>query len=129
MWLLRILHIVPKPTITLNSTGNQTVGDELSLRCVVSLPKGISGSLNFVWKINNTDQTAKIPFNDTSVSLSNTSTLYTDFLNISSLNLTDSNTVYQCQAEIVTSHSVNLTVSSYLTLNVTGKKLFVIVVI
>ena len=113
------IYIVPKPTITLTGTGNQTVGDELSLRCDVNLSKGISGSVNFVWKINNTE----VELHNMSFPLSNTSALYTDFLNISSLNLTDNNAVYQCQAEIVTSHSVNLTVSINLTLNVTGKKL------
>ena len=95
------------------------MGDKLSLRCDVNLSKGISGSVNFVWKINNTE----VELHNMSFPLSNTSALYTDFLNISSLNLTDNNAVYQCQAEIVTSHSVNLIVSINLTLNVTGKKL------
>ena len=100
--------------------GSQTVGDKLSLRCDVNITKGISGSVNFVWKINDTEsrengQVVKNP-------LSNTLVQYTNFLNISSLNLTDNNTVYSCQAVINTSRSVNASGNASLTINVTGKK-------
>ena len=80
--------------------------------------KGVSGSVNFVWKINGTEigQLQKSLLSDTSVQ-------YTNFLNISSLNLTNNNTVYSCQAVINTSRSMNTSDSASLTLNVTGKKL------
>ena len=112
--------IVPSPTVEVIAIGSQTMGDKLSLRCDVNITKGISSSVILVWKINDTErgEIAIYPLNNTSV-------MYTNFLNISSLNSTDNNTVYNCQAVINTSLSVNVSDidNANLTINIAGKKL------
>ena len=114
--------IVPKPIVKMTAIGSQTMGDNLSLKCDANITKGISSSINFTWKINDTEigdtgQVVKHPLSDTSV-------LYTNSLNISSLNSTDNNTVYSCQAVINTSLSVNVSDAVSLTIKITGKKLY-----
>ena len=102
---------VPKPTVNMSIVGNQTEGDKLSLRCDASITKGITSNIHFVWKINDTAVTNP---------LSNVTILmYTSFLNISSLNLTDNYNVYYCQAVLSTSGIASDSAS--ITLNVIGK--------
>ena len=110
--------IVPSPTVKVIAIGSQTMGDKLSLRCDVNITKGISSSVILVWKINDTERGEIVKY-----PLSNTSVMYTNFLNISSLNSTDNNTVYNCQAVINTSLSVNVSDNASLTINIAGKKL------
>ena len=95
------------------------MGDNLSLRCDINRTKGITSSMSIVWKINNTKIGGGIGSsisNKISISVQNT----TSFLNISSLELTDSNTVYCCQVVINTSQSVNA--SNHFTLYVNGSE-------
>ena len=106
----------------MTAIGSQTMGDNLLLRCDANITKRISSSVNFTWKINDTEigdtgQVVKHPLSDTSV-------LYTNSLNISSLNSTNNNTVYSCQAVINTSLSVNVSDAVSLTIKITGKKLY-----
>ena len=102
---------VPKPIVNITTIGNQTVGDKLSLRCDASVTKGITSNIHFVWKINDTEVRNL---------LSNATILmYTSFLNISSLNLTDNYNVYYCQAVLSTSGIASDSAS--VTLNVIGK--------
>ena len=99
----------------MTAIGSQTIGDELTIQCNATIARGISSSVNLImWKINDTGR------KEIGDPFSNTSEVYT----ISSLNSTDNNTIYSCQAVINTSLSVNASDVANLTIRITGKKLY-----
>ena len=88
----------PRPTVRVTALGNQIVGDPLSLRCDVTTVFNV-GNVDIIWKINgvevNRTNVEKDPMSNVSL------TLYTDFYNSTKLlQLSDNNTIYQCQAVI-----------------------------
>ena len=87
--------------VRLTAIGSQNVGDKLSLRCDVNITEGIAINIYIQWKINNTVEKDYSLHSMTSV---------TEFLNLTSLQISDNNTIYQCLAMINTQQ--NQTIST-----------------
>jgi len=112
---------VPDPIVKVTTIGNQTVGDPLSLRCDVATINSID-NVYIIWKINGTE--AKLMTDTIKSQINTSSVMYTNFYNITLLQLHDNKTKYQCQAVIKT-HLYPLipafNATSNLTLFVNGK--------
>ena len=110
-------NIVPTPDVIVTAFDNQTIGSPLLLRCDVITVSDINSSVDIVWikdniEIKRVNDVLGYPINNMTI-------LYTDFYNITLLQMIDDNTTYQCQAVINTSPLVNN--SDDYTLNVIGE--------
>ena len=87
--------------VRLTAIGSQNVGDKLSLRCNVNITEGIASNITLYiqWKINNTVVKNYSLHSMTSV---------TEFLNLTLLQISDNNTIYQCLAMINTQQNHNI---------------------
>ena len=107
---LYILYFV----VPINVNGravSQIVGDPLSLRCDVSIARGITSNMDIVWL---TGGNVIANYNDSEI-MTESKFAYTLYYNGSEkLTLNDNNTVYQCQVLIN-----NMSFIDNLTLNVT----------
>ena len=83
--------------VRLTAVGSQNVGDKLSLRCDVNMTEGIASNAYIQWKINNT-----VVKNYSLHSM----TSATEFLNLTLLQISDNNTIYQCLAMISTQPNI-----------------------
>ena len=99
---------------------NETVGYNLSMRCDIHIAKGIYSSVNIIWKIRNVEKRKITVAGSSFHSINMTSLKYTDFL---SVQLTDNNTVYYCQAVINASSSLSASDNLTLKYNASGKYL------
>ena len=100
VYLLSVMYTCIIVTdVRVTAVGDQTVGDPLSLRCDVTAIFYIS-NVDIIWKINGvevnrTNNVEKDPMSIASL------TVYTDYYNSTQLlQLSDNNTIYQCQAVI-----------------------------
>ena len=110
--------IVPPPDVSIGVVGNEIVGSSLSLQCNATVVRGVNSSVGFIWMRDGAE--VLMENNSMGYPLSNiTRLLYTSHLNIPLLEISDSGTMYSCQAVINASPSVND--SDNYTLNVTGK--------
>ena len=90
-----IYFVVPNANVSITAV-NQNVGDPISLRCDVSVVKGITSSVNITWMMGNGNELRSYNGNFTE-----STTAYTYYYNDSEkLTLNDNNTVYQCQVTI-----------------------------
>ena len=85
--------------VRLTAIGSQNVGEKLSLRCDVNITEGIAINIYIQWKINNTVVKDYSLHSMTSV---------TEFLNLTLLQISDNNTIYQCLAMINTQQNHNI---------------------
>ena len=99
---------------------NETVGYNVSLRCDIQIATGIYSSVNIIWKISDVEKRKIAVAGSSFHNISMTSLVYTDFL---SVQLTDNNTVYYCQAVINASSSVSASDNLTLKYNAPGKYL------
>jgi len=90
--------------VRLTAVGSQNIGDKLSLRCDVNITEGIASNAYIQWKINNSVEVVK------NYSL-HSMTSVTEFLNLTLLQISDNNTIYQCLAMIST--QPNIITSTY----------------
>ena len=89
------------PTVTVTHyTMDPAVGKSLSVNCIVSVLRGIIGSVNITWSINGTAQNRS---NNYTVDMTSDSIIYSDVLDIPELQMTHNNTVYSCEATVNTS--------------------------
>ena len=100
----------------LEALDTQTVGESLSLECIVTTVRGISSSIDIIWTAD--DVEIKRTLGASISSLIGNSTLYRDFYNISLLTTAEEGIVYQCEGVINT--TPNLTAESSTTLDVDG---------
>ena len=107
--------------VVINAINTQTVGQSLTLQCEVTTVRGITSRVDIVWS---SDSTVLRRINDTTATTMDNSLVYTDSYNISQLSTTDDGRVIRCEVVINTSPSVMD--SDSITLDVTGKKCFVI---
>ena len=115
-----IFHfVVPAPAvnITVLNKHNPTIGSPLLMECSVTTVRGINGSVDIVWM---KDDTEIFRADDVVGKLNETRglMLYTNSYSISTLQMTDNNTTYYCQAKINASSFASCSQSKYI-LNVT----------
>ena len=110
------LYVVPSPDIIITA-GDQTVGNELTLQCDVSIVRGITSSVDMVWRSN--DGTELDRTDDIMLTLDGNLQIYTDSHTISQLSTTDDGRVIQCEVVINTNPPVMST--NNITLDVTGE--------
>ena len=112
-----VLLAVPFPSVILKSPDTQTVGQSLSLECIVTTVRGITSRVDIVWYSDGVEIKRTSGVN---ISSSNSSSiLYRDFYNISLLTTAEEGKVYQCRGVI--NATPNLTAESRVYLEVTGK--------
>ena len=111
--LFYIHYIVPPPSVAINASDEQTVGQSLTLECRIEAVKDIDSTVDIIWTTGNTEvrRVENIP----AYLISN----YSDFFTIPILSRSDNNREYQCEVIINTSPPV--TGNDNITLNVTRK--------
>ena len=94
------LNTVPIPVvqIAISDNGsrtlrNLTIGDSLTLDCIVTTVRGISSSVNFIWTTGGIELRR---VDDITANIENDSTIYIDSFEISSLSAIDNGKEYQC---------------------------------
>ena len=106
---------VPTPSVTVTAPNTQIVGGPLTLTCNVTAVRGITSSVDIVWRRNGTEV---MRTNDTSSTMMDTSLVYTDTYNISQLNTTDEGIEYGCQ--VVINSTPQVMANDTVSLDVTG---------
>ena len=114
---MRAFYItVPTPFVSVTAPNTQTVGESLTLQCLVTAVRGITSRVDIVWREG--DRVLERT-NDTYAYMVYDSLLYTNSYTIPILTTDHQDTVYWCRAEINSSPVV--TNDGNITLNVTGK--------
>ena len=104
---------MPPPDVNVTAV-NRSLGSPLLLQCDVSIAKGITSSVEIVWKVNGTE------VNRTDGNITGDETYYVYYYNTSTeLTVEDNNTVYQCQVIVKTAAMINTT--DNVTLNILGE--------
>ena len=96
--------------------GNVTIGDPLTLDCIVSAVRGISSSVDIIWT---TGGRVLRRVDNITADIENDLAIYTDSFEISSLSAIDNGREYQCTVVINASQPVNS--SDQITLIFPGK--------
>ena len=100
---------------------NPTLGESFSMECNVIIAKSITGSVDIIWTVNDT---IKRRVDDSVGDTDSEYILHRDIYNITSLQLSDDNTVYYCEA--VVNKSVPLQDNDSITIILThGKYSFI----
>ena len=111
---------VPTPTVSLSALNTQTVGQSLTLQCEVTTVRGITSRVDIVWSSNGTELNRT---DGISLSMMDNLLVYTNSYTISQLSTTDDGRVIQC--EVVINASPSVMANDSVTLDVTGKCLYV----
>ena len=118
MYVCVYVILVPTPTVSVTAPNNQTVGQSLTLQCEVTTVRGITSTVDIVWRnINSSMELQRME--NVSLTTMDNSLVYTDSYNISQLNTTDEGRAIQC--EVVIDASPSVMASDNTTLNVTGE--------
>ena len=117
-----MFNLVPDPivsvfvsnthTVDLTALSAQTVGQPLTLWCVVTPVRGITSRVDIVWREGDR------VLNRTNATTLGILLVYIDSYNISQLNTTDDGRVIQC--EVVINANPSVMASGNITLDVTG---------
>ena len=107
--------VVPSPSVTVTAPNTQTVGQPLTLTCNATTVRGITSTVDIVWRsggsilnrLNNVTQT-----------LVDSSLLYMGTYTITSLSTDNDRRDYECSAIIRTSPVIRS--SGYITVDVAG---------
>ena len=113
--------LVPAPSTnmrTVPSDAAQRPGRNLTLECQVTIPRGITSTVDVVWSDNGTEFDRPRMNNVTFSPISDSQYQYTDSFTISPLRTSDEGRRIECMAVINTSPTVND--SSSITLDLTG---------
>ena len=114
--LITFYITVPPPTVNVTALNTQTVGQSLTLQCVVTTVRGITSRVDIVWSSGGTE----LQRTNVSSTMTNNSLAYTNSYTISQLSTDDQDTVYWCCAEI---NSIPVVADNdSIALNVTGKQ-------
>jgi len=108
---------VPLPSIIINISTIQTVGQPLTLECSVTTVRGITSRVDIVWSSNGSE--LKRVEGLTHNSTTNNSVYYTDFYTIPQLSTSDEGRNLKCDVFINTTSPVTATDNAVL--NITGK--------
>ena len=93
------------------------MGNELTLQCDVSVVRGVTSSVDMVWR--SSDGTELSRTDDITLTLNGNSQVYTDSYTISQLSTTDHGREIQC--EVVINASPSVMSNNSITLDVTGE--------
>ena len=104
----------------MTAPNTQTVGQSLTLQCEVTTVRGITSRVDIVWSSNGTELNRT---DSISLSMMDNSLVYTNSYTISQLSTTDDGRVIQC--EVVINASPSVMTNDSVTLDVTGKCLYV----
>ena len=115
--LLTFLYVVPSPDIIITAGGNHTVGNELILQCDVSVVRGVTSSVDMMWRDSNLTVLERT--DDITLTLMGNSQVYTDSYTISQLSTTDNGREIQC--EVVINANPPVLLNNSITLNITGE--------
>ena len=116
VWYITCFVItVPTPTVSVTAPNTQTVGQSLTLQCVVTTVRGITSRLDIVWSNGGTELQR---MNGVSSTMMSNSLVYTNSYTISQLSTTDDGRVIQC--EVVINASPLVMANDSITLDVTG---------
>jgi len=92
---------VPVPNVSVTAL-NQSIGNQLSLKCDVSTVKGITSSVDIVWMANDVEMER---YNG---NITEDKTSYVYYYNANTLlTVNENNTVYKCQVVVNTNPSMN----------------------
>ena len=108
--------VVPPPSVTVTVPNTLTVGQSLTLQCNVTTVRGITSSVDIIWRRGNVMLRRT---NNISPSMMATSLIYTNTYTISLLSTDDDGREYQC--EVVINISPPVTATGSVTLDVTGE--------
>ena len=113
-----ILHFtVPLPSVSISTLSDQTVGQSLTLKCNITIIRGITSRLDIIWSSDDIEVKRTEGINTSLVTIN--SVLYTDLYEISQLSTSDEDKTFMCKSLIIATSPVVAT--SNITLNVTGK--------
>ena len=112
-----MIFTVPTPNVTVTTPSNQTVGQPLTLECIVTTVRGITSRVDIVWSSDGTDLERMEGVNISSMTSS--TAVYTDTYTISPLTTSDDDKIYQC--EVVINSNTTVTTNNSITLDVTGE--------
>ena len=110
-----IVYLVPSPNVRITS-GNQIVGQSLTLQCNGTAVRGIISRVDIVWSSGGMELSRT---NGTTPTTMGNSLVYTDSYTISQLSTIDEGRVIQC--EVVINASPSVIASNSITLDVTGE--------
>ena len=96
--------------------GTQTVGQSLSMECIITTVRGLSSSVDIIWRSDGVE--IKRTLGASISSSTSSSILYRDFYNITLLTTAEEGRVYHCEGVINTSPS--LSAESSIALDVIG---------
>ena len=114
---LYILTTVPVPSLIVNILNNQTVGQSLTLECIITTVRGITSRVDVAWNSNGSELNAVKGVNISSST--NDSLLLTNTYIIPQLSTADEGKEYLCEISLDTEPLV--TATSSVVLHVTGK--------
>ena len=118
MYVCVYVILVPTPTVSVTAPNNQTVGQSLTLQCEMTTVRGITSTVDIVWRnINSSMELQRME--NVSLTTMGISLVYTDSYTISQLSTTDDGSVIQC--EVVINASPSVMASDSITLDVTGE--------
>ena len=112
-----IYILAPPPSVILKEPDMQTIGESLSLECIVTTVRGITSSIDVIWRRGDVEIQRIVGARISSSTSS--SIIYRDFYNISLLTTAEEGRVYQCEGVINT--TPDLITGSNITLDVVGK--------
>ena len=109
-----VIFIDPIVSVEIMATSIPSIDQPLVLQCNAIIVRGITSTVDIIWTTNNT-QVRRVN-NVTASSNINSSSIYNDLFIISSLNLSDIGSVYECEVLInsvlPTTAKTDFTVSS-----------------
>ena len=109
-------YTVPTPSIIIDAPNIPTVGQALTLNCLVTTVRGITSRLDIVWNSNDLElkRTKGVIVNVTT----DESMIFTDSYTILQLSTADEDRVLQCEVKI--NGNTTVTSTEVITLDVTG---------
>ena len=107
---------VPIPNVNITAPNNQTVGQSLTLQCEVTAVRGITSTVDIVWR---SDDGELERTNNLSATTMDNSLVYTNNYTFSQLTKTDDDRTIRCEVVINTTPPVMD--SEIITLNVIGE--------
>ena len=105
------------PSIELNALNNQTVGQPLTLKCSVFTVRGVTSTVDIIWKHNGLELESNKNINVSATN--NNLMLFVDNYTISQLSTADEDKTYHC--DVLINAMSPIIIYDNITLNVTGK--------
>ena len=112
--------LVPSPSVIVNMLGIPTVGQPLSMECIMTTVRGITGMIDIIWSRDGVE--VKRTTGASITSSSGSSIMYKDFYNISLVTTNEEEKVYQCRGVI--NATLMLTAENNISLDLVGKYIY-----